>query len=93
MKASGQLTGANFGSMTRDWGDPDGRGFYEITERHASIVNKCLMNGFDGNGQAGIPDGTILSLKKGAKSINDRWLAPIGATSFEGKTNEEVYSR
>ena len=57
------------------------------------IVNKCLMNGFDGNGQADIPDGTILSLKKGAKSINDRWLVPIGATSFEGKTNEEVYSR
>ena len=84
----------NFGSAVRDWGgSAEGRGFCAKADRHASFLNKCLMNGFDGYHQADIPDGSVLSLKKEARSNVDRWLAPVGAISFEGKTNEEVYSR
>ena len=84
----------NFGSAVRDWGGTaEGRGFCAKADRHASFLNKCLMNGFDGYHQADIPDGSVLSLKKEARSNVDRWLAPVGAISFEGKTNEEVYSR
>lgn len=51
------------------------------------------MNGFDGSDQADIPDGCILSLKKKAKNSSDRWQSPVGASTFESKTNAEVYSR
>lgn len=51
------------------------------------------MNGYDGSNQADIPDGSILSLRNKAKRSADRWQSPVGASTFESKTNAEVYSR
>ncbi|MGN0855075.1 MAG: M12 family metallo-peptidase [Kiritimatiellia bacterium] len=82
-----------FGSVALDWGDAEGRGFYEKSDMYYTILSKCLMNGFDGYCQADIPDSAALSLKKNARSNSDLERSSIGATVFEGKRNEEVYSR
>ena len=82
-----------FSSSVRDWGDAEGRGFYEKKDMYSTILKRCLMNGYDGSNQADIPDGSILSLRNKAKRSADRWQSPIGASTFESKTNAEVYSR
>lgn len=82
-----------FASQERDWGDADGRGFYAVGDMYNVLVRQFLMHGFDRDNQVDIPDGAALSLRKNALSQGDRFMSPIGASSFEQTKDSEVLSK
>lgn len=77
---------------SRDWGDEQGRGFYEKTDSGKSILYQLLMYGVDGENSLDIPSHDVLSLIQGAFAPTLTFHSHVGV-DFIIPDNSEVFTQ
>ena len=70
-----------FDDVLRDWTPSDGRGFYEKTDTHYTIIQHFLMNGRDAGGKD-IPSSSVEGYGARARHIFDTDKVHIGASNI-----------
>lgn len=70
-----------FDDVLRDWTPSDGRGFYEKTDTHYTIIQHFLMNGRDAGGKD-IPSSSVEGYGARARHIFDTDKVNIGASNI-----------
>ena len=65
-----------------DWGQEEGRGYYESFDTHASMIQKLLMHGRDMGGKD-IPYAAFEGYSSAARGILDLSYIPVGASNIK----------
>ena len=67
--------------LVHDWGESDGRAFYELSDTHSEIIKKCLMHGRD-TGGLDIPYSRIEGFSATSSHIFDTMKVSVGASNM-----------
>ena len=70
-----------FDDLSHDWGESDGRAFYEASDTHSEIIKRCLMHGRD-TGGVDIPYSRIEGFSATSRHVFDTMKVSIGASNI-----------
>lgn len=70
-----------FDDLSHDWGESDGRAFYEESDTHSGIIKRCLMHGRD-TGGIDIPYSRIEGFSATSRHVFDTMKVSIGASNI-----------
>ena len=73
-----------FSDQDRDWGQEDGRSFYEKDDTHGGLIEMLLMNGFNDFNGTDIPSGNVHGYSANPRNSFDKPAIKVGADTVRG---------